>query len=73
MYTGLRDDRKTETAADSTAAAPPRPTDGTGYRYIVCVSRLPPVSFYRYIVQVQKHRGSRDIHGVHTNLTTNVH
>ena len=58
MYTGLRDDRKTETAADSTAAAPPRPTDGTGYRYIV---------------QVQKHRGSRDTHGVHTNLTTNVH
>jgi len=31
MYTGLLDDRKTETAADSTldstAAAPPRPTD----------------------------------------------
>jgi hypothetical protein len=48
----------TETAADSTAAAPPRPTDGTGYRYMV---------------QVQKHRGSRDTHGTHTNLTTSAH
>jgi hypothetical protein len=58
QHTLTHDHTTTETAADSTAAAPEnrsRPHASRG--------RL-------YIIQVQKHRGSRDTHGTHTNRST---